>query len=114
MDLHQIKQILELVREHELSELEIEHDGLRVKVRKDRNGAPVVVSHAPAAPAVHATPAMAAPAGPTAAAPTAPAAATEGPLKRSRARGGEVADRRHVLPVVGAGLGVVSSRSARW
>ena len=30
-----IKQILDLVREHELSEFEIEHDGLRLKVRKD-------------------------------------------------------------------------------
>jgi acetyl-CoA carboxylase biotin carboxyl carrier protein len=65
MDLNQIKQILELVREHELSELEIEHDGLRVKVRKDRNGAPVVVSHAQAAPVTLATPAVAASAGPT-------------------------------------------------
>jgi acetyl-CoA carboxylase biotin carboxyl carrier protein len=74
MDLHQIKQILELVREHELSELEIEHDGLRVKVRKDRNGAPVVASHAPAAPVVHAPPA---PAAQTAAATAAPAPAAE-------------------------------------
>ena len=31
MDLDQLKQILELVREHELSEFEIEHDGLRLK-----------------------------------------------------------------------------------
>ena len=38
MDLNQIKQILELVREHELSEFEIEHDGLRLKVRKETNG----------------------------------------------------------------------------
>jgi acetyl-CoA carboxylase biotin carboxyl carrier protein len=38
MDLQQIKQILDLVREHELSEFEIEHDGLRLKVRKDANG----------------------------------------------------------------------------
>src|SRR5215213_3709060 len=39
MDLQQIKQILDLVREHELSEFEIEHDGLRLKIRKDANGA---------------------------------------------------------------------------
>jgi hypothetical protein len=38
MDLNQIKQILDLVREHELAEFEIEHDGLRLKVRKDSNG----------------------------------------------------------------------------
>jgi acetyl-CoA carboxylase biotin carboxyl carrier protein len=51
MDLQQIKQILDLVREHELSEFEIEHEGLRLKVRKDVNGAHVV-SAPPAAPAV--------------------------------------------------------------
>ena len=39
MDLEQIKQILDLVREHELSEFEIEHDGpFRLKVRKRRHG----------------------------------------------------------------------------
>ena len=42
MDLNQIKQILDLVREHELSEFEIEHDGLRLKIRKDGNGAHIV------------------------------------------------------------------------
>ena len=42
MDLNQIKQILDLVREHELSEFEIEHDGLRLKIRKDSNGAHLV------------------------------------------------------------------------
>jgi acetyl-CoA carboxylase biotin carboxyl carrier protein len=77
MDLNQIKQILDLVREHELSELEIEHDGLRVKVRKERNGAPVVVSHGPAAPAVHVQPAIAAPAGPAVPQAAAPASVTE-------------------------------------
>jgi acetyl-CoA carboxylase biotin carboxyl carrier protein len=38
MDLDRIRQILDLVREHELSEFEIEHDGLRLKVRKDAIG----------------------------------------------------------------------------
>ena len=52
MDLQQIKQILDLVREHELSEFEIEHEGLRLKVRKGANGAPVVTVPAPAPPAV--------------------------------------------------------------
>jgi acetyl-CoA carboxylase biotin carboxyl carrier protein len=47
MDLNQIRQILELVREHELSEFEIEHDGLRLKIRKDANGAQVVTLPAP-------------------------------------------------------------------
>ena len=46
MDLNEIKQILDLVREHELAEFEIEHDGLRLKVRKDANGAHVVTPSA--------------------------------------------------------------------
>jgi acetyl-CoA carboxylase biotin carboxyl carrier protein len=80
MDLHQIRQLLDLVREHELSEFEIEHDGLRLKIRKDVNGAHVVTLPAPVLPAVvmpgvaagaASTPA----AGPVAAAPSAPAPA---------------------------------------
>ena len=56
MDLQHIKEILDLVREHELSEFEIEHDGLRLKVRKDANGAhsiglPGAVTMAPLAAA---------------------------------------------------------------
>ena len=35
MDLDNLKQILELVREHDLSEFEIEHEGLKLKIRKD-------------------------------------------------------------------------------
>jgi acetyl-CoA carboxylase biotin carboxyl carrier protein len=35
MDLDQLKKILDLVREHELSELDLETDGFRLKVRKD-------------------------------------------------------------------------------
>jgi acetyl-CoA carboxylase biotin carboxyl carrier protein len=41
MDLDLLKQILNLVREHELSELEVEQDGLRLKIRKD---SPVLLS----------------------------------------------------------------------
>ena len=65
MDLDQLKQILDLVREHELSEFEVEQDGLRLKVRKDSSGGyvPVHPSHV-----VHAAP-------PAAAAPAAPAPA---------------------------------------
>jgi acetyl-CoA carboxylase biotin carboxyl carrier protein len=61
MDLDQIKQILDLVREHELSEFEIEHDGLRLKIRKDTNGAHVVA---------HAGPVLQAAAAPAATQPT--------------------------------------------
>jgi acetyl-CoA carboxylase biotin carboxyl carrier protein len=79
MDLHQIKQILDLVREHELSEFEIEHEGLRLKVRKDANGAHVVTAPAPVpAPAMpSAAPAAASPAGAASAASAAEAAADE-------------------------------------
>jgi acetyl-CoA carboxylase biotin carboxyl carrier protein len=78
MDLNQLKQILDLVREHELSEFEIEHDGLRLKVRKDVNGAHVVTLPAPVVPVVavpgSAVPAASpAPAAPVAAAPSAAA-----------------------------------------
>jgi acetyl-CoA carboxylase biotin carboxyl carrier protein len=38
INVEQLKQILDLVREHDLSELEIEQEGLRVKVRKDAAG----------------------------------------------------------------------------
>jgi acetyl-CoA carboxylase biotin carboxyl carrier protein len=51
MDLDQIRSILDLVREHELSEFEIEHDGLRLKIRKDANGARDVAHSAPVVPA---------------------------------------------------------------
>ena len=57
MDFDQLKRILDLVREHELSEFEIEQEGLRLKVRKDSGGSPpvhqmpaVVVAGAPAGP----------------------------------------------------------------
>jgi acetyl-CoA carboxylase biotin carboxyl carrier protein len=38
MDLDELKQILELVREHELAEFEVEYEGLRLKIRKDARG----------------------------------------------------------------------------
>ena len=76
MDLEQLKQLLDLVREHALAEIEIESEGLRVKIRKDVNGTPLV--SLPAAPmaapgAIHAAASAAAPS----AAPAAPLAAAE-------------------------------------
>jgi acetyl-CoA carboxylase biotin carboxyl carrier protein len=55
MDLNQLKELLELVRQHDLSEFEIEHEGLRLKVRKDGSGAFVPHVHV-AAPAPVALP----------------------------------------------------------
>ena len=51
MDIDQLKQILTLVHEHELAELEIEQDGLRLRVRTS-TGAPVAAAplQAPEAP----------------------------------------------------------------
>jgi acetyl-CoA carboxylase biotin carboxyl carrier protein len=74
LDLDQLKKILDLVREHELAEFEIEQEGLRLKVRKDSagtlttmpvaahsNAQPVALPPAPAAAPVTAPPAPAAP-----------------------------------------------------
>ena len=47
MDLNHIKDILDLVREHELAEFEIEHEGLRLKIRKDASGGHVVTHGTP-------------------------------------------------------------------
>jgi acetyl-CoA carboxylase biotin carboxyl carrier protein len=69
MNLDDIRQILDLVREHELAEFEIERDGLKVRIRKAGHEVTFV---APAAPVASAGPAIAAPAGPAGAA--APAA----------------------------------------
>jgi len=38
MNLDDLKQILELVRDHSLSELEIEQDGVRLRIRRDAAG----------------------------------------------------------------------------
>ena len=35
MDLEQIRKILDLARDHGLAELEVEHDGLRLRIRRD-------------------------------------------------------------------------------
>jgi acetyl-CoA carboxylase biotin carboxyl carrier protein len=52
MDFDQLKQILDLVREHDLSEFEVEQDGLRLKIRKEASGhvvsVPPASAHAPA------------------------------------------------------------------
>ena len=48
MDLDEIKQILELMREHDLAEFELERDSSKVKLRKQ--SAPQFVAAAPPAP----------------------------------------------------------------
>jgi acetyl-CoA carboxylase biotin carboxyl carrier protein len=50
VDLDQLRQILDLIKEHALSEFEIEQEGLRLRVRKGL--AEPVVQAAPAVPAI--------------------------------------------------------------
>ena len=76
MDLNQLKQILDLVRAHDLAEFEIEHDGLRLKIRKDAAGAPAVVASSVPAPSA---PAAAPAAASASAAPSATPSGSTGP-----------------------------------
>ena len=49
MTFEEIKQLLEIVREHELSEFELEREDFKIRIRR-QNGAPVVTVAAPAVP----------------------------------------------------------------
>jgi acetyl-CoA carboxylase biotin carboxyl carrier protein len=80
MDLEQIRAILGLVREHELTEFEIEHDGLRLRVRKDLHGAQIItIPAAPVSPA--ATASSAAVSAPAAVAATAEPVSADGEIE---------------------------------
>ena len=71
MNLDDIKEVLELVREHDLAEFELERDGLRIRIRKGPSGQYVVHPVAsPVMPAAAPAPfaAQAPPSGPVAAA----------------------------------------------
>ncbi|MGE5833148.1 MAG: acetyl-CoA carboxylase biotin carboxyl carrier protein [Acidobacteriota bacterium] len=72
MNLDDIRQILDLVREHDLAELEIERDGLKVRVRKAGDRVTVIP---PAVPVIAPAPVNAAP--PAAAPAPVPAATDE-------------------------------------
>jgi acetyl-CoA carboxylase biotin carboxyl carrier protein len=50
MDLDEIKKILDLMRENDLSEFELEQEGVKLRLRK--SGGPQWSAHAPAMPAV--------------------------------------------------------------
>ena len=69
MDLNQLKQLLDLVKEHDLAEFEVEHDGLHLRVRKNSSGTPG--SSIPA----HQAPASLPSSGPPAPSPSIPMAA---------------------------------------
>ena len=74
MDFDEIKQILALVKEHELAEFELAHQDFKIRIRKD---SAVVVSALPA-PVAAPVSVAAAPAVPAAAAAAPPPAAVEG------------------------------------
>ncbi len=50
MTFEEIKQLLEIVREHELSEFELERDDFKIRIRR-QTGSQVVTLAAPVAPA---------------------------------------------------------------
>ena len=58
MNVDDIKQLLELVREHDLAEFEVEHEGLKLRVKKAGD---VVMAQAPAPAPPAAPPVMPAP-----------------------------------------------------
>jgi acetyl-CoA carboxylase biotin carboxyl carrier protein len=68
MNLDDIRQILDLVREHDLAELEIERDGLKVRVRKAGDRVDVLPPAAipPVAAPINASPPAPAPTAPVA------------------------------------------------
>jgi acetyl-CoA carboxylase biotin carboxyl carrier protein len=59
MDFDDITKILELMERHELSELEVEHEGLRLRARKELSGAGVHLPATAPLPASSAAPAQA-------------------------------------------------------
>ena len=61
MDIDQLSQILDLVDQHDLAEFEIEHEGLRLRIRKETAGSGVVFRPGPSVAATHVTAATAGP-----------------------------------------------------
>jgi acetyl-CoA carboxylase biotin carboxyl carrier protein len=80
MDFEEIKLILAMVREHDLAEFELEHQGFKIRIKKDA-GHPIVVATPVAAAAV--APAVAAqpPAASAPADSAAPAVADDGEME---------------------------------
>jgi acetyl-CoA carboxylase biotin carboxyl carrier protein len=80
MTLDEIKQLIEFIKSHELSEFELEQDGVKIRIKGGCNHHQVVaVPHIPAAMPIIAAPVAPAPAAPAAhAAPAAPASEADG------------------------------------
>ena len=62
MDFDEIKQILEMMREHELSEFELERDNFKLRIQKQGSGHWVAAPHPGASHVTHAHPAAPPPA----------------------------------------------------
>ena len=74
MTLDEIKQLIEFIKSHDLSEFELEQDGVKIRIKDGNHHQVVAVPHIPAAMPIMA----AAPVAPvTPAAPAAPASASE-------------------------------------
>jgi hypothetical protein len=68
INIDELKQILDLARDHELNELELEGEGYKIRIKK---GGQVVVSHLPAVSAAPPPPPAAVAAAPSSAGPAA-------------------------------------------
>jgi acetyl-CoA carboxylase biotin carboxyl carrier protein len=75
MDFEEIQRILAMVREHELSEFELEHQGFKIRIKKDNDRPAVLAVASPVLPAPAASVA------PSTAPPTAPPAADDGEME---------------------------------
>lgn len=75
MNLKEIKEMMKLMNEYEMFEVEIEREGVKLKLKKGMDGAIVpMMHHAPAGPAAH-----------TASAPVAESSSAAAPLRSSTA-----------------------------
>jgi acetyl-CoA carboxylase biotin carboxyl carrier protein len=79
MTLDEIKQLIEFIKSHELSEFELEHDGVKIRIKSGSSHQVLTVPHPAAAPPVMA---------PVAAPPIAAQAPAAGPVEDD---GGELA-----------------------
>ena len=58
MNLKEIKEIINLMNENELTEIEIEREGIKVKIKKSSDEGPRIISHAPATYQIESQPAQ--------------------------------------------------------
>ena len=79
MTLDEIKQLIEFIKGHELTEFELEQDGVKIRIKSGANHHMVTVPQMPAQMPMMAAPVMPAPASPASAAlPASPATADDG------------------------------------